>query len=150
MEELTLVGLFMEGTTLTCLEMYSDAKKRLLAGPALVLECYGTSVIDFGISMTLELKWKRYIGLGGVSYKMIFFINFVEFTTSLYTLCKLYSTVLCPFHPSVSYCLSCSALWVASSEGVTRKLWQLTRVKGNESASLCAIFFIKKNKSKRV
>jgi hypothetical protein len=27
---LTLVGLFMEGTTLTCLEMYSDAKKRTL------------------------------------------------------------------------------------------------------------------------
>jgi hypothetical protein len=30
MEGLTLVGLFMEGTTLTCLEMYSDAKKRTL------------------------------------------------------------------------------------------------------------------------
>jgi hypothetical protein len=29
-EGLTLVGLFMEGTTLTCLEMYSDAKKRTL------------------------------------------------------------------------------------------------------------------------
>jgi hypothetical protein len=27
---LTLVGLFMEGTTLTCLETYSDAKKRTL------------------------------------------------------------------------------------------------------------------------
>jgi hypothetical protein len=26
------------------------------AGPALVLECYGTCVIDFGISMILELK----------------------------------------------------------------------------------------------
>jgi hypothetical protein len=26
-EGLTLVGLFMEGTTLTCLETYSDAKK---------------------------------------------------------------------------------------------------------------------------
>jgi hypothetical protein len=26
-EGLTLVGLFMKGTTLTCLEMYSDAKK---------------------------------------------------------------------------------------------------------------------------
>jgi hypothetical protein len=30
MEGLTLVGLFMEGTTLTCLETYSDAKKRTL------------------------------------------------------------------------------------------------------------------------
>jgi hypothetical protein len=29
-EGLTLVGLFMEGTTLTCLETYSDAKKRTL------------------------------------------------------------------------------------------------------------------------
>jgi hypothetical protein len=29
-EGLTLVGLFMEGTTLTCLETYSDAKKRIL------------------------------------------------------------------------------------------------------------------------
>jgi hypothetical protein len=32
-EGLTLVGLFMEGTTLTCLETYSDAKKRTLACP---------------------------------------------------------------------------------------------------------------------
>jgi hypothetical protein len=32
MEGLTLVGLFMEGTTLTCLEIYSDAKKRTLVG----------------------------------------------------------------------------------------------------------------------
>jgi hypothetical protein len=31
-EGLTLVGLFMEGTTLTCLETYSDAKKRTLVG----------------------------------------------------------------------------------------------------------------------
>jgi hypothetical protein len=31
MEGLTLVGLFMEGTTLTCLETYSDTKKRTLA-----------------------------------------------------------------------------------------------------------------------
>jgi hypothetical protein len=30
MEGLTLVGLFMEGTTLTCLETYSDAQKRIL------------------------------------------------------------------------------------------------------------------------
>jgi hypothetical protein len=30
MEGLTLVGLFMEGTTLTCLETYSDTKKRTL------------------------------------------------------------------------------------------------------------------------
>jgi hypothetical protein len=30
MEGLTLVGLFMEGTTLTCLETYFDAKKRTL------------------------------------------------------------------------------------------------------------------------
>jgi hypothetical protein len=30
MEGLTLVGLFMEGTTLTCLETYSDAKIRTL------------------------------------------------------------------------------------------------------------------------
>jgi hypothetical protein len=29
-EALTLVGLFMEGTTLTCLKTYSDAKKRTL------------------------------------------------------------------------------------------------------------------------
>jgi hypothetical protein len=29
-EGLTRVGLFMEGTTLTCLETYSDAKKRTL------------------------------------------------------------------------------------------------------------------------
>jgi hypothetical protein len=29
-EGLTLVGLFMEGTTLTCLETYSDSKKRTL------------------------------------------------------------------------------------------------------------------------
>jgi hypothetical protein len=33
MEGLTLVGLFMEGTTLTCLETYSDAKKRTLPPP---------------------------------------------------------------------------------------------------------------------
>jgi hypothetical protein len=31
-EGLTLLGLFMEGTTLTCLETYSDAKKRTLVG----------------------------------------------------------------------------------------------------------------------
>jgi hypothetical protein len=30
MEGLTLVGVFMEGTTLTCLETYFDAKKRTL------------------------------------------------------------------------------------------------------------------------
>jgi hypothetical protein len=30
MEGLIPVGLFMEGTTFTCLEMYSDAKKRTL------------------------------------------------------------------------------------------------------------------------
>jgi hypothetical protein len=30
MEGLTLVGLFMEGTILTCLETYSDAKKKTL------------------------------------------------------------------------------------------------------------------------
>jgi hypothetical protein len=29
-KELTLVGLFMEGTTLICLETYSDAKKKNL------------------------------------------------------------------------------------------------------------------------
>jgi hypothetical protein len=29
-EGLTLVGLFIGGTTLTCLETYSDAKKRTL------------------------------------------------------------------------------------------------------------------------
>jgi hypothetical protein len=29
-EGLTLVGVFMEGTTLTCLKTYSDAKKRTL------------------------------------------------------------------------------------------------------------------------
>jgi hypothetical protein len=34
MEGLTLVGLFMGGTTLTCLETYSDAKKRTLVKTA--------------------------------------------------------------------------------------------------------------------
>jgi hypothetical protein len=29
---LTLVGVFVEGNTLTCLETYSDAKKRTLVG----------------------------------------------------------------------------------------------------------------------
>jgi hypothetical protein len=33
---LTLVGLFMEGTTFTCLEMYSDAKKRTLLGMCII------------------------------------------------------------------------------------------------------------------
>jgi hypothetical protein len=35
---LTLVGLFMEGTTLTCLETYSDAKKRTLFKTTVVLQ----------------------------------------------------------------------------------------------------------------
>jgi hypothetical protein len=32
-EGLTLVGVFMEGTTLTCLKRHSDAKNKVLAGP---------------------------------------------------------------------------------------------------------------------
>jgi hypothetical protein len=35
-EGLTVVGLFMEGTTLTCLETYSDAKKK---NPAVDVSC---------------------------------------------------------------------------------------------------------------
>jgi hypothetical protein len=37
-EGLTLVGLFMEGTTLTCLKTYSDTKKRTLVQSYHLLE----------------------------------------------------------------------------------------------------------------
>ena len=39
MEGLTLVGLFKEGTTLTCLETYSDAKKRTLSATIGIHTC---------------------------------------------------------------------------------------------------------------
>jgi hypothetical protein len=42
-EGLTLVGVFMEGTTLTCLETYSDAKKRTLIHP--IHSFYSNTVI---------------------------------------------------------------------------------------------------------
>jgi hypothetical protein len=45
-EGLTLVVLFMEGTTLTCLETYSDAKKRTL--PWLVVTLFYFTTILVG------------------------------------------------------------------------------------------------------
>jgi hypothetical protein len=44
-EGLTVVGLFMEGTTLTCLETYSDAKKRTLS-PLALMDSLHPSTLD--------------------------------------------------------------------------------------------------------
>jgi hypothetical protein len=46
-EGLTLVGVFMEGTTLTCLETYSDAKKRTLLHTRSIPQNQNTYVIAF-------------------------------------------------------------------------------------------------------
>jgi hypothetical protein len=51
MEGLTLVGLFMEGTILTCLETYSDAKKRTLYATS-----QRTTKVIYNSYMTQQLK----------------------------------------------------------------------------------------------
>jgi hypothetical protein len=48
---LTLVGVFMEGTTLTCLETYSDAKKRTMVHTITNLRCDQVQNITYKVQM---------------------------------------------------------------------------------------------------